>query len=363
MAANTTRSEFWASLKLETAADTAAPYADADWSSTGVVVGATPDNTSPLYNAGRNTLRGSLSGTTPKIWAIDTVSSDDVESFTDPVSLAAPVISAPADKGTIPINTLNGDAYDVTFTFKRYASTKITSAIIEISTDSTFNAIIGTDTIAGINTDTIARSIGPTGANLVVTYMPGTTYYWRVRTTTPVNSPWTATRSFTLAGLDAPFATAGPLAGAADISIQPTFTWTAYPKAIKYVIEVSEYPDFKILDWSANVDYPFYATSADEEFKYSTTYYWRVKGVLTESPYATGPWVTSVFTTEAKPVEEPAGGEEPTIITVPGETIIKTVEVPVSQPIPTYLLWVIVGVGAILIIALIVLIARTRRVV
>jgi hypothetical protein len=358
----TARSTMWQSLKLETAADTASPYTDADWSNTGDISDTvTPGaNANPVYNAGRNTLRSSMSGTTPKLWAIDTVSADDVESFTDPVSLAAPVISAPADKASIPINTLNGDAYDITYTFKRYASSKITSAILEIATDSSFNAIIKTDTMAAgtITADTVARVWGPsTGVN----YMPGQTYYWRVRTTTPINSPWTAARSFTMASLDAPFATAGPAAGAADVSIRPSFTWSKYAGAIKYVIEVSEYPDFKILDWSANVDYPFYATSADEEFKYSTTYYWRVKGVITESPYVVGPWVTSVFTTEAKPVEE-TGTDEPQIITVPGETQIVTVEVPTTQPIPAYLLWVIVGVGAILVIALIVLIVRTRRV-
>jgi hypothetical protein len=362
----TARSTMWQSLKLETAADTAAPYTDADWSNTGDISDTvTPAaNVNPVYNAGRNTLRSSMSGTTPKLWAIDTVSADDVESFTDPVSLAAPVISAPADKASIPINTLNGDSYDITYTFKRYASTQITSARFQIATDSSFNAIVSNIVINNISLDTIALVLGPSSAPTgvsTVSYMPGQTYYWRVRTTSPINSPWTATRSFTMASLDAPFATAGPAAGAADVSIRPTFTWNKYAGAIKYVIEVSEYPDFKILDWSANVDYPFYAASSDEEFKYSTTYYWRVKGVITESPYVVGPWVTSVFTTEAKPVEE-TGTDEPQIITVPGETQIVTVEVPTAQPIPAYLLWVIVGVGAILVIALIVLIVRTRRV-
>jgi hypothetical protein len=376
LSANSTQySKLYASLNLENAADTTSPYTDADWSNTGNISSSAPgSNAMPVYNAGRNTLKVSASSGTPKLWAIDTEGTDDVESFTDPVSLAAPTITSPDDEMEVIVNDKSGEAYDVTFTFNRYASTQITSAILQIAADPDFDAILKTDTITGITTDTVASVIGPNTAGSVsttnvVNYLPGATYYWRVRTTTPLNSPWTATRSFKIESLEEPFAISGPTVGAADVSTMPTLTWAEYEGAIKYEIAVSEFPTFDILEWSANVDNPFYAVGADNALKYSTTYYWRVRGITAE-PYLVGrswvtpagPWVTGVFTTMAEPVveEEP----EPVVVTEPGETRVEVIKVPVTSApvIPTYLLWVIVGVGAVLIIALIVLIVRTRRV-
>jgi len=358
---NGTDSILYQSLELETAADSSAPYTDADWSQ--------DDAVSSDFNAGRNAMKVSVSSGMPTLWAIDTLGTgDDLESFTDPVSLAAPAVTGPDDGASVSVNSKSGTVYDVTFTFKKYNDTDVNSAVLEIATDPDFNAIIKTDTMAAgtLSTETVARINGPSNN---VNYMPGETYYWRVRTTSPLNSPWTATRSFTVQSLEEPFAVSGPAVGAADVSTTPTFTWAEYEGAIKYEIAVSEDPTFAILEWSANVDNPFYAVGADNALKYSTTYYWRVRGVTAE-PYLAGkawvtpagPWVTGVFTTMAEPVEEEKA--EPVVITEPGDTKIEVVKVPVtSQPvIPTYLLWVIVGVGAVLIIALIVLIVRTRRV-
>jgi hypothetical protein len=168
---------------------------------------------------------------------------------------------------------------------------------------------------------------------------------------------------------DAP-ASLQPSAGTAGVSIMPMFTWAKVPGAIRYEIALSEDPTFAILEWSYNVDNPFY--KAEEELRYSTTYYWRVRGVLAE-PYQVGrawvtpatDWATSIFTTAAEPVEE-----EPIVVQPPPPADINvdvapptvTVEPATGQAIPTSILWVIVAIGAVLIIALIVLIVRTRRV-
>jgi hypothetical protein len=357
LACNGTESVIYQSLNLETAADSS-PYADADWSNDTAV---TSD-----FNAGRNTLKISVSSGMPTLWAIDTSSSDDLESFTDPVSLTAPSITGPADGADIAVNPKSGTVYDVTFTYKKYNDTDINSSTLQIATDPDFNAIMTTSLGTSLSTETQAVIIGPsTGVN----YMPGETYYWRVRTTSPLNSPWTATRSFTVASLEDPFAVSGPAVGAGDVSTMPTLTWAEYEGAIKYQVEICELPDFAILELSANTENPFYAVGADDALDYSTTYYWRVRGVTAE-PYLqgrswvtpAGPWITGVFTTMAEP-EAPVP-DEPDVITLPGKETVKIVEVPVtsSPVIPTYLLWVIVGVGAVLVIALIVLIVRTRRV-
>jgi hypothetical protein len=301
----------------------------------------------------------SVADTTPQLWAI---APPGFWSIMDPIAATGPNMVSPADGVSIEVNPASGQAFDINFVFERYSSTDIIEAEIEIATDAAFDGIIYTAVIdtTAISGDTIARAIGPTGmlgvGNVRASFMPGNTYYWRVRTTEPLYSPWTEGRSFTVASFDT-FVVSGPETGAVDVGLMPTFTWAEYPDAVGYEIMLSEDPTFAIIEWSYNTDNPFYAS--EQELKYSTTYYWRVRARIGETER--GSWITGIFTTMAKPVEpEP---DEPDVITVtePGE--IKIVEVPGDQPvIPTYILWVIVGVGAILVIALIVLIVRTRRV-
>jgi len=161
-----------------------------------------------------------------------------------------------------------------------------------------------------------------------------------------------------------------PTVGEYDIAIEPMFTWGTVPGAIRYEITLSEDPTFNIIEWSYNVDQSFY--KADEALRYDTTYYWRVRGVLAE-PYSAGPtwitpstpWATGIFTTESEAVEAPE-----TIVVEPPKPEVN-VEIPPTQitvepsspVIPNYMLWIIIAVGAVLVIALIVLIVRTRRVV
>jgi len=122
-------------------------------------------------------------------------------------------------------------------------------------------------------------------------------------------------------------------------------------------------PTFAIVEWSHSTTDTFYANT--EPLNYKTTYYVRVRGVTGTPPAAQqpapgGPWATAVFTTINQPTTPPP----PIVITSnPSQPTVITVPVPgPAQPIPSYLLWTIIAIGAILIIALIVLIVRTRRV-
>lgn len=228
----------------------------------------------------------------------------------------------------------------------------------------------------------LSSSINATATGIAYTYSGtldySTPYYWQVTAltgTTVLGKSDIATfvtRAAPVVVAPAPFVIVSPTVGEPNVSIEPTLTWTAFEGAISYEIAVSrEDPTFAILEYSHNVlgANTFYKS---ETLAYGTTYYWRVKGITGPAPAAnaaapSGPWVTGVFTTESEPVA-PAK-VEPTIIVQkepapPAE--VKIVEVPVQtivpQPIPNYLLWTIIGVGAVLIIALIVLIARNRRV-
>jgi hypothetical protein len=136
--------------------------------------------------------------------------------------------------------------------------------------------------------------------------------------------------------------------------------------------------EFAILDYSDNT-----ITNAEplqETLQPNTVYWWEVRAVNLNSSgavAATGPWTVSMFTTAAAPVTTTGGtGTVVTtvvtsvVITNPVTTVVSTstnIVLPsntgTSSPaIPSYLLWAVIAVGAVLIIAVIVLIVRTRRI-
>jgi hypothetical protein len=190
----------------------------------------------------------------------------------------------------------------------------------------------------------------------------GTTYYWKVRVSAPTLGPWSDTQPFTTAlnAPELPEVTMLPLPGASDISVKPTLRWPEVDGALTYEIEVTDDPFFTtVVQYGASLSNIYMVPKALE---YSTAYYWRVRAVSDDS---VSQWTVSSFTTGEEP-EETEKEVETVVITEPGETKVEVVKVPVQtiveQPIPSYLLWTIIGVGAVLIIALIVLIVRTRRV-
>jgi hypothetical protein len=294
--------------------------------------------------------------------------------ITDPIAVVGPTVTGPANGAVIPVNVESGASYDVTFSWERYSSKYIVSMDVQIATDSNFNAKIVDMTVYDIDTDGVATVFGPGRAgDYSASFMPGNTYYWRVRHSKEIsstqtdsnrnfNSPWSETRSFKIQS-PVTFNIVTPEVGATGVSTSPTFTWTPFEGAIGYEVAVAEDETFAILDYSHSTESTFY--KAEETLKYSTTYYWRVRGVTGPAPAKKaapgGPWITGVFTTEAKAVEPtPPIVIEPTPPTPAAE--IKVVQVPTAAPIPPALLWAIIAIGGVLIIALIVLIVRTRRV-
>ncbi len=176
----------------------------------------------------------------------------------------------------------------------------------------------------------------------------------------------------------APVAIAAPtviaLAQAAtDVSLTPTFIWETVAGATAYELQVATYPNFaglvidKTLDSGALLEVPFFASDVDLD--YSTTYYWRVRAVSVQdwvSEYIDqGAWVTRVFTTIAEP--------EAVVYTCPQcgltfdaeaalETHVTEAHPPAAPAVTPGYIWVIIAVGAVLALAVIILIVRTRRV-
>jgi photosystem II stability/assembly factor-like uncharacterized protein len=363
VAENGSDSKLWRALNLEKAADSPT----AQWS----VLNASGEQ----YNYTPQAMKVSKG---PLLWFVDTVDAE-LESCKDSIGATGPSVIGPAEGASIKVNPESGRAYPITFTFERPAS-KVYMMEIQIGPDESFSSWIFQS--AAIDTslqDGASIVVGPNAQN-AAEFMPGTTYYWRVRATQTDKgdnwlSPWSATRSFIIEQ-PVSFALVSPVRGGTNVSVTPTLTWNEYAAAKDYGYEVmiSEDKTFAILDQAHTTTDPFLYIS--EPLAYGTTYYWRVRGQIGPAtqegratvPPPTGPWVTGVFQTMPKPAEEKP--DEPTVITIekpaPPPEIIR-VEVPgqtqvVQQAIPDYLLWIIIAVGAILVICLIVLIVRTRRV-
>ena len=181
------------------------------------------------------------------------------------------------------MNPVSGKAYDVALTWERPSKAKRYE--LQVALDSGFAEKIAGGTITVPSTaNTTASSVSYVldGSNL----MPGTTYYWRVRVKgdSPVKSPWSSTRTFTV--------------GTLPEEAPPVVVEQAPPP----VIEVPPAPEI---------------TLQPPEI------------VLPEPP--------------------------------PAQEIVIPAPVQAPPPIPSWALYVIIIIGAVLVIALIVLIMRTRR--
>jgi hypothetical protein len=165
-----------------------------------------------------------------------------------------------------------------------------------------------------------------------------------------------------------------PEPGESDVILRPAFAWTAVDDADGYCFELADRSSYILPLASFNDDQALLTVtgySHPEALEYSKSYYWRVRAVSGSSKTSKGvttfeeqsDWVTGVFTTMDEP-EEPA---PPIVVeeTQPPDIIVEPI-VEVTTPATTQItpswIYVIIGIGAVLVIALIVLIVRTRRV-
>jgi len=132
---------------------------------------------------------------------------------------------------------------------------------------------------------------------------PATTYYWRVRATTPVLSRWSDKWSFTTSFGTEAYAPEldSPQAAAIGVPVKPIFQWSAIAGANGYELVVSTQAavDNPTILKTGAFALPNTAWQANVELDYDTTYYWKVRAV---SSNTYSPWsAVSAFTTEAAP--------------------------------------------------------------
>jgi photosystem II stability/assembly factor-like uncharacterized protein len=179
-----------------------------------------------------------------------------------------------------------------------------------------------------------------------VEFQSGVTYGWRVRTTLPVLSPWSDMwtlypRLLEVSGLQ-------PAAGATGVDGRPTFTWDGPGMAEAYEFALATDPDFGeiVAAFEGATALDRTAWVCDRDLPSGTNYFWRVRSL---SGQACSPWASSAFTTSSVTVSPTAAGAE-------------SLDLPEMQPlVSSYLVWMIFGLVALLMVGLIVLILRTAR--
>ena len=271
-----------------------------------------------------------------ELWTIDTAN-QLIYRFQDTLCKIGPSLDTPEDGAVIPIDPCSCDY--VTSLFLHWE---------ELSETETYQASIYLDpectqsVWSGSSNSTDIMAVGGTSLTKLVS---GTTYYWRVRSTKPIKSPWSATWSLapTLGDVQgSALATSvgiTPSAGAVNVPIMPAFTWSPVSGATGYefmLAKDSEFTDVVVAMTGADA-LPATVWACNRDLDYSTTYFWKVRPI---SATTYGQWVTNVFSTAAAPSSS----------ILPHE----------SSPSPS-LLWIVIGIGVGLVVSLLVFIVRTGR--
>jgi hypothetical protein len=258
------------------------------------------------------------------LWALDAGYPTTIRMWEDP--LATPVIQvAPADAALL------ASTNSVTLEWERLDGARSYEVFIYSYCPTCPNNMVVFDNFTTSQTCIVVDGL-----------TAGTTYYWKVRVAegSPFYSKWSTLRSFDTALGSVPYL-CSPICGASDIVLTTNFSWDAVAGATSYEIQIATDEAFSsiVAEGTATVNAWVPASALD----YSTVYYWRVRAV---NDGVAGAWSTCIFTTENAPEAPP----EP----------VEPVEIVQTEITPTWI-WVLIGIGGALTIAVIILIVTTRR--
>ena len=327
-----------------------------------------------------------------KIWFIDTLGDyvvntmfDRILTYTDTLVVATPAPTSPIDKYLVQVNKETGEAYDTSLIWS-VASTD-SAYEYQVAKDPAFTTIVldGQAVTASLLATTAHVIIGPhqVGANVSLFYQPGETYYWRVRAIPSTSyafvgwyqyfySAWTPTYTLEIQPAPPPVPELNSPANGGIVTIlKPGFSWSvmsgeapASGITMTYTFQLATDAAFS----TTSMVYTTTTTVAGLNLPVSLTdgqqYFWRVQTTTS----VTGDWSTVGNFNVAIPKFT-----TPVTVTVPTNTVILTqtnppvTSITVTAPVSTTevsqaYIWVIIIIGAVLVIAIIVLIVRTRRV-
>lgn len=289
-----------------------------------------------------------------KLWAIDE-EGDNLFAYTDTLYAAGPELVSPPSGFTNSVNPITGRPAAIAFSWSR--PSKATKYEVQMALDEKFTEkVVKFDITPSPSTaDPIVAMIGPYAAggdaSQEFEFQPGLTYYWRVKAKEPLSSPYSSVRKLEIEpALGVVPMIDAPAPGATGVDLTPTFAWSTVDGATSYTFQIALDAGFTSGGWTTS-GLTNNAYVAEQALAYSTTYYWRVTAYDGTTPM--GDAAVGIFTTMEKPAA-PTTAPPPATVTQP--------PVIIPQAIPTYLLWVIVGVAIVLVISLVILIWRTRRV-
>ncbi len=282
-----------------------------------------------------------LSGDTGQneLWSVDTAN-QLIYRFRDTLSQSSPSPEMPGNGDIIPVDS-SGYITSLTLSWEGLEGATEYEAVISPDPDAAHRLWSETTT---------AHAVSATRGSGAAQLLSGDVYYWRVRAVAPLKSPWSEIRSLAPAlgtGDWSPLAAPegiSPLPGATSVPLRPTFAWQPAKGAAGYefiLARDSGFTDVVVALTGADA-LPATVWECDRELDYATTYFWRVRasGATSHSE-----WGTGVFTTKAAPATPPTPPAPP-----PAPTS--------STPFDVY---GIILIGAVLVVAILVLAVRTRR--
>jgi len=276
--------------------------------------------------------------------------------YTDQLAVVPPTLVSPIDKYIVQVNKETGIAYDTVLQWTHAVSGLpfLYTYQLQVALDPAFTILV--ISVGGATSPTI---IGPwVAAPFTLVYQPGEIYYWRVRATTPLFSAWSGVRELDIQAAPYPAPVLEvPVNGGTVGTSTVSFSWspmsgTAIPSGITttYSIWVGSDPNFAAGTYdeytATNTTGLVIPDMADG------TYYWRV---CTDVAPHTNWSSTNVFTVDIVGPVTVTQTTGPATVAVPSNATQTTIE----QTSPAFI-WAIIIIGAVLVIAIIVLIFRTR---
>ena len=285
--------------------------------------------------------------------------------YTDCLAKKGPVLKSPADQFLVGADPVTGRNSQIDLSWEQLCLTVWYQ--LQIAKDKDFTLRVnpsvnwgnGSTGVISSVTGSLLMKMDSTNNTSPAAWIPpgslpeaGAIYYWRVRsaksaTSQIANSPWSEVRSFTVkAGFQTITPYLGvqllsPNNGGIGIATKPTqFSWSPYQDATKYEFDLAKDSEFKQMVTTANTSTTAYSYSG--ALDYATSYFWRVKALEINGQNIPSDWsATFSFQTEGAPPVEKG---------------------PAPEPATPLWVWVIIAIGAILVIVTLILIFKTRRV-
>jgi len=299
---------------------------------------------------------------------------------TDELAAVGPVLVGPVDKYIVQVNKQTGIAYDTVLTWTHPVHGFVPLLVnyyyqVQVALDKDFTILVINVTGNATNPLTSPVIIGPwvaAATGLQIVYQPGEIYYWRVRAVSPFYSAWSAYRELDIQAAPIPVPELyNPVNAQVVNTLTPSFSWSPMSGTMTPDTD----PDSGITTTyrlQLGTDPNFTTTSLIKEFLITNTtgfvlpadpvylidghtYYWRV---CTQVTPMTNWSATFFFKVDL------SAGTVTTTTTTTTTTGSPTVSVTATHSdnvvSPSYI-WAIIIIGALLVIAIIVLIFRTRR--